>query len=89
MSLPRPSSVSSVDKERDSTISPPPKGKSPFRVGDAALAILDETTRQRQITPEEDRQVLRKIDLWLMPVILMVYFLQQLDKYVRFPAWLF
>lgn len=81
MSLPRPSSVSSGTKERESTISPLPKGKPLFRVGDAALAILDENTQQRQITPEEDRRVLRKIDLWLLPVILMVYFLQQLDKY--------
>ncbi|KAF9462293.1 major facilitator superfamily domain-containing protein [Collybia nuda] len=80
MSVPRPSSVSSLTKERDSTISPLPQGKPFLRSGDAALAILDEDTQQRQITPEEDRRVLRKIDLWLLPVVLMVYFLQQLDK---------
>ncbi|KAK7047851.1 hypothetical protein VNI00_006179 [Paramarasmius palmivorus] len=48
--------------------------------GDAALAIIGESRERRDITEEEDRRVLRKIDLWLMPVILLVYFLQQLDK---------
>lgn len=49
---------------------------------DAALEILGTEATPLYITPEEERAVLRKIDLWLMPVIVMVYFLQQLDKYV-------
>ncbi|ESK92567.1 allantoate permease [Moniliophthora roreri MCA 2997] len=48
--------------------------------GDAALAIIGESKERREITEEEDKRVLRKIDVWLMPVILLVYFLQQLDK---------
>ncbi|KAG9098534.1 hypothetical protein FRC06_006241 [Ceratobasidium sp. 370] len=46
--------------------------------GDAALAILSGTAPD--ITPEQDAAVLRKVDRWLIPVMLMVYFLQQLDK---------
>ncbi|KAG8741426.1 hypothetical protein FRC10_002873 [Ceratobasidium sp. 414] len=47
--------------------------------GDAALAILGTETAV-DITPEQDAAVLRKVDKWLIPVMLMVYFLQQLDK---------
>ncbi|THU99589.1 MFS general substrate transporter [Dendrothele bispora CBS 962.96] len=47
---------------------------------DAALEILGSGTEHHEITEEEDRRVLRKIDLWVMPVVLLVYFLQQLDK---------
>ncbi|KAF8603639.1 MFS general substrate transporter [Ceratobasidium sp. AG-I] len=48
--------------------------------GDAALAILGTSGAVVHITPEQDAAVLRKIDRWLIPVMLMVYFLQQLDK---------
>lgn len=48
--------------------------------GDAALAILGDSAVHHEISPEEERAVLRKIDLWVMPVVLLVYFLQQLDK---------
>ncbi len=48
--------------------------------GDVALTILGDKTVRREITPEENKRILRKIDWWLMPVILLVYFLQQLDK---------
>lgn len=57
----------------------------PRKHGDAALEILGENII-RDISPEEDRRVLRKIDLWIMPVVLLVYFLQQLDKYVLIQA---
>ncbi|KAK1223983.1 hypothetical protein PQX77_013144 [Marasmius sp. AFHP31] len=50
------------------------------KVGDAALAIIGEGSEQREITEEEDKRVLKKVDWWLMPVVLLVYFLQQLDK---------
>jgi hypothetical protein len=49
---------------------------------DAALEILGPEATPIQITLEQDQAVLRKIDMWLMPIIVMVYFLQQLDKYV-------
>ncbi|KAL0058349.1 hypothetical protein AAF712_014983 [Marasmius tenuissimus] len=50
------------------------------KLGDAALAIIGEGSEQREITEEEDRRVLKRVDRWLMPVVLLVYFLQQLDK---------
>lgn len=74
------SSLSSATKERDSAVSPLPKDRIDLKTGDAALAILNERTTSRQITPSDDAKVLRKIDLWVMPVVLLVYFLQQLDK---------
>ncbi|TDL29098.1 MFS transporter [Rickenella mellea] len=49
--------------------------------GDAAQAILGENTHQpMMVTAEENSRVLRKIDKWLLPIMLGVYFLQQLDK---------
>ncbi|CAE6464839.1 unnamed protein product [Rhizoctonia solani] len=48
--------------------------------GDAALAILGRSDTPVEISPEQDAAVLRKVDRWLVPVMLMVYFLQQLDK---------
>ncbi|KAG7442026.1 uncharacterized protein BT62DRAFT_1041159 [Guyanagaster necrorhizus] len=48
--------------------------------GDAALAVLGDKTAHREITAEENKRVLRKIDMWLMPITLLVHFLQQLDK---------
>lgn len=56
-----------------------PSGARP-EVGDAALEILGSSAAPVDITPEQDAAVLRKVDLWVMPVILLVYFLQQLDK---------
>ena len=58
-------------------------GSSTRAVGkDAALTVLGESAQPIIITAKQDRAVLRKIDLWIMPVIFMVYFLQQLDKFV-------
>ncbi|KAJ7187989.1 MFS general substrate transporter [Mycena filopes] len=48
--------------------------------GDVALNFLGDGAPRRKITEEENAAVLRKIDKWILPVILMVYFLQQLDK---------
>jgi len=62
--------------------SPPPVKKR--KDGDEALAVLGDGRVHHEITPEEDRRVLRKIDLWIMPLILIIYALQQLDKCVIF-----
>jgi len=76
-------SISKESDERVSVVSPSPDEKNhDLKFGDAALAIVDDSTIGRYITPEEDARVLRKIDLWVLPVILLVYFLQQLDKCV-------
>ncbi|KAG8733157.1 hypothetical protein FRC11_008362, partial [Ceratobasidium sp. 423] len=48
--------------------------------GDAALAIIGTSDTPIEISPEQDAAVLHKVDKWLIPVMLMVYFLQQLDK---------
>lgn len=79
------SSISS-EKEKDSVshiekhnVDAAPSSSRPVKTGDAALELLG-NEGPREITEDEDRAVLRKIDFWLMPVILLVYFLQQLDK---------
>ncbi|KIK62936.1 hypothetical protein GYMLUDRAFT_197181 [Collybiopsis luxurians FD-317 M1] len=51
-----------------------------FHRGDAALEYLGTSAVRYEITEEQERKVLRKIDRWLLPIILLVYFLQQLDK---------
>ncbi|KAJ7141322.1 MFS transporter [Mycena epipterygia] len=49
--------------------------------GDAAQAILGENTHKPVIvTAEENDRILRKTDMWLLPIMLGIYFLQQLDK---------
>ncbi|KAI0825979.1 major facilitator superfamily domain-containing protein [Irpex lacteus] len=58
----------------------PGAGSSGSSGKDAALTILGDSAQSVIVTAEQDRAVLRKIDLWLMPVIFIVYFLQQLDK---------
>jgi len=92
MSVPRPNSVSSddVDKKVDvehtenapslNADQPAAGPSSSSKRKDAALDIIGDSATPIHVTPEQDRAVLRKIDLWLMPVICMVYFLQQLDK---------
>jgi hypothetical protein len=54
----------------------------PVESGDAALEVLGDGRVHHEVTPEEDRLVLRKIDRWIMPIILFVYAMQQLDKWV-------
>ncbi|KAG6901299.1 hypothetical protein C0995_013947 [Termitomyces sp. Mi166 len=84
-SLSVPSSpISSMRKERDSVISiiSPIPVKPCVKGVDAALAILEESVKRDPVSEEEDRKVLRKIDLWVMPVVLLVYFTQQLDNFV-------
>ncbi|TCD62052.1 hypothetical protein EIP91_007528 [Steccherinum ochraceum] len=90
MSASRPASVSSDGAEKKADIEhaenapslndQPVAGPSSSKGKDAALEILVDASTPVQISPEQDRRVLRKIDLWLMPIICMVYFLQQLDK---------
>lgn len=47
---------------------------------DAALEILGDQSTHLDISAEDDARILKKIDLWVMPVIVIVYALQQLDK---------
>ncbi|KAJ7680774.1 major facilitator superfamily domain-containing protein [Mycena polygramma] len=48
--------------------------------GDAAQEILGDTHVPIIVSAEENARILRKTDLWLLPVMLVIYFLQQLDK---------
>ncbi|KAL5526554.1 hypothetical protein ACEPAF_8278 [Sanghuangporus sanghuang] len=48
--------------------------------GDKAAEVLAEVTERVVVTPEENRRILRMVDLHVLPVMLLVYFLQQLDK---------
>ncbi|TFK64965.1 MFS general substrate transporter [Pluteus cervinus] len=75
------SHVKSSESNSGNLIPPPTSSSKKLHSGDDALAILESSPySQREITPEQDRTVLRKIDIWVMPVVLLVYFLQQLDK---------
>ncbi len=47
---------------------------------DKAAAVLRDAGRTVELTPENNKRVLRKIDTRILPVILAVYFLQALDK---------
>ena len=47
---------------------------------DKATAVLRQAGRTIELTPENNKRVLRKIDTRILPVILAVYFLQALDK---------
>lgn len=75
----RPPSITSAKSKLEAEGSPSHE-PLPIKSGDAALVILGDSAIHHDITVEQERAVLRKIDLWVLPVVLMVYFLQQLDK---------
>lgn len=45
-----------------------------------ALELTENVGGSAILTPENNKRVLRKIDLRLLPILLAIYFLQQLDK---------
>lgn len=47
---------------------------------DQALQVLEDAGHSTVLTAENNARVLRKIDLRLLPILLSIYFLQQLDK---------
>ncbi|KAJ9624323.1 hypothetical protein H2204_010879 [Knufia peltigerae] len=47
---------------------------------DKANKILNESGQRVVLTPENNSRVLRKIDLFVLPIVLGIYFLQALDK---------
>ncbi len=47
---------------------------------DKAALFLQQADHPVIVTPEDDKRILRKIDLRLLPIILFVYCLQSLDK---------
>lgn len=48
--------------------------------GDQAVQLIEVAGGSMTLTPENNKRVLRKIDLRLLPILLSIYFLQQLDK---------
>ncbi|KAJ5677652.1 uncharacterized protein N7477_003285 [Penicillium maclennaniae] len=48
--------------------------------GDQAIQLIEDAGGSMTLTPENNKRVLRKIDLRLLPILLSIYFLQQLDK---------
>ncbi|KAF5344336.1 hypothetical protein D9758_013240 [Tetrapyrgos nigripes] len=69
-----------TSEKEDGLPAPGPSTTKNVGAGDAALEILQDGSAHYEVSEEEDRRVLRKIDFWVMPVVLLVYFLQQLDK---------
>lgn len=59
-----------------------PHSATPHNVGkaDRNPQFIEEPGHSAILTPENNSKVLRKIDLRLLPILLVVYFLQQLDK---------
>ncbi|KAL3483988.1 major facilitator superfamily domain-containing protein [Aspergillus germanicus] len=55
---------------------PQPEGQKK----DKALELIEDVGHSTILTPENNKRVLRKIDLRLLPILLGIYFLQQLDK---------
>ena len=81
LSRPRTFTKDSEDKSSDSQLEFSTNKEQPtVKHGDAALEILGDGAIHFEVTEDQDRRVLRKIDMWLLPIVLLVYFLQQLDK---------
>jgi hypothetical protein len=71
-----PADISKADVETSESIHKP---EHATRGKDKAAELLEQNSRI-VITHEENKRVLRKIDLVILPILLSVYFLQSLDK---------
>jgi sugar phosphate permease len=72
---------SSTDATGGDTIRAIPAAENGNAKGrDKAAQFLKQAGHDVIVTPEDDKRVLRRIDLHLLPVILFVYCLQSLDK---------
>ncbi|KAL4772868.1 major facilitator superfamily domain-containing protein [Aspergillus nidulans var. acristatus] len=58
----------------------PPHQHLPDGRKDRALELIEDIGHSTILTPENNKRVLRRIDLRLLPILLGIYFLQQLDK---------
>jgi len=67
-------STDEVENIAPSSSNPPLAGK------DKAAQYLNQTGRRIKVTPEDNARILRKIDLTILPILLVVYCLQSLDK---------
>jgi hypothetical protein len=73
--MPVQQEISKADMETNESIHKPTN----IRGKDKAAELLAANDRVN-VTPEENKRVLRKIDLVILPILLSVYFLQSLDK---------
>ncbi|KAJ6079796.1 hypothetical protein N7467_009549 [Penicillium canescens] len=72
--------VETIEPSRPSAARHSDDGKKNQTQGDHALQLIQEAGHSTILTPENNAKVLRKIDLRLLPILLGIYFLQQLDK---------
>ncbi|CAG8223341.1 unnamed protein product [Penicillium olsonii] len=72
--------VESIEPEQSRAVSPGKNDTGSHPKGDQALQLIEEAGHSNILTPENNAKVLRKIDLRLLPILLGIYFLQQLDK---------
>ncbi|KAJ5842223.1 hypothetical protein N7534_012053 [Penicillium rubens] len=73
--------VETIEAEQPRTMPPNNgSGRGNKPKGDHALQLIEEAGHSNILTPENNAKVLRKIDLRLLPILLGIYFLQQLDK---------
>lgn len=73
--------VSEEAKQAEAVTTQPDASAKAAHGADAALRLLEETGGLRQpVDPEASKKLLRKIDLHIMPLICIVYFLQYIDK---------
>jgi MFS family permease len=67
-------STDEIENVAPSSSNPPLAGK------DKAAQYLNQNGRRIKVTPEDNARILRKIDLTILPILLVVYCLQSLDK---------
>lgn len=73
--------VECIEAEQSTKSAPAPASNdAPDVKKDDALQLIEDMGYSTILTPENNKQVLRKIDLRLLPILLAIYFLQQLDK---------
>ncbi|OQD84169.1 hypothetical protein PENANT_c014G06597 [Penicillium antarcticum] len=72
--------VETIEPSQPSAAPHSDDGRKNQTQGDQALQLIQEIGHSTILTPENNAKVLRKIDLRLLPILLGIYFLQQLDK---------
>jgi hypothetical protein len=72
--------VETIEPAQARAVSTHNNGTGSHPKGDQALQLIEEAGYSNVLTPENNAKVLRKIDLRLLPILLGIYFLQQLDK---------
>ena len=70
----------SDQKQNVERIEDAPKQAHDGRGKDRAAELLNNTNERIVLSEADNKRILRKIDLTILPIMLGVYFLQQLDK---------